>query len=376
MHILTLISYKVFPAQMGGQKGIADFYYYLSAYNKITILASNNNKLEDIPFESKYNCLFPQGKGIFNIFKLPFVLQLIRNKQIDIIIVEHSYWGWYGYLLRMITGKPFVIHSHNIEALRFKMQGRIYWRIYAWYEKKIHQLCNYQFFKCGDDAAHAYQYWYIPISKLTIIPYGTHLDAPPEPKYKKVARNLLLFRFNLTTDTCLLLFNGTLDYAPNREALEKIIHTIVPALKSCHFPFCLFICGKYLPEELQQQLDEHPEIHYLGYVDKFELIIAGVDALILPGIMATGVKTKMIEALGLDTTVITTQTGARGIYHDIDLKNLICIPDDDEKAFTQKIMSLNQSNNHSPKTFYERYYWGNVVKMAHVMLLKANGELY
>ncbi|MDE3126343.1 MAG: glycosyltransferase family 4 protein [Bacteroidota bacterium] len=374
MHILALISYKVFPAEMGGQKGIADFYHYLSTYDQITILASKNNALNDIPFVSKFNYMFPHGKGLLNLLKLPFVVQLIYKKKIDLIIVEHSYWGWYGYILRLITGVPFIIHSHNIEAFRFKMQGNKFWRFYGIYEKKIHQLCNYQFFKCADDADYAFHFWHIPYSKMVIIPYGTHFATTPETDYKINARNTLIHQFKISPNTFLLLFNGTLNYTPNKEALEKILQNIVPALKQANFLFCLLICGKNLPQKFKHQIEkQYPEIQYIGFVDNFNLIMAGVDALILPGMLATGIKTKIIEALALNTVVITTKTGARGIPDDTNLTNLICVNDKDGNAFNKEIISLQPSKCCTPQSFYNTFYWGNIAKMAHEMLLKING---
>lgn len=374
MNILALISYKVFPAQMGGQKGIADFYAYLSELDNIIIVASKNNQLSDIPFSKKYNFLFPHGKGILNILKLFFVLQLIRSEQIDVIVVEHSYWGWYGYLLHLISHKPFIIHSHNIEAERFKIQHRKYWKMYAWYEKWIHQLCSHQFFKCEEDAAYAMQHWNIRASESSIIRYGTHMSALPIVAEKKIARKQLVQQFNLPDNACLLLFNGTLNYVPNMEAQTIIANTLIPILRNFHFHFCVLMCGKKLPEEWLQQLAEYPEIHHLGFLENIDVVNAGVDALIHPGTIATGIKTKLVEALAQNTTVITTYAGARGIPPHITSTKLICVPDHDPMAFAKKIMELSHLADNTPNSFYAEFYWGNIAKQAHTILENVHGR--
>jgi len=66
---------------------------------------------------------------------------------VDIILIEHSYLGWLGILLRALTGKPFVIHSHNIEAQRFKIAGKFWWKLYEQYERFVHAKANHVFIK-------------------------------------------------------------------------------------------------------------------------------------------------------------------------------------------------------------------------------------
>ncbi|RTL52010.1 MAG: glycosyltransferase [Sphingobacteriales bacterium] len=373
MNVLALISYKVFPAQMGGQKGIAQFYEYLAKQDNVIIVAAKNNQLSDIPFPKKYNCLFPQGKGILNILKLFFVIKLIRRENIDVIVIEHSYWGWYGYLLHVLTKKPFIIHSHNIEAERFNIQKRKYWKIYELYEKWAHQRCSHNFFKCEEDAAYAVKQWNINPSKVTIIRYGTDVQSSPTAAEKQAARSQLIQQVNLPASACLLLFNGTLNYAPNVEVLTEITGSIIPILRKNKFNFSLIICGKMLPEEWLQKLTQYPEIHFLGFVENIAAINAGVDALIQPGSMGTGIKTKLVEALAQNTTVITTHNGARGIPQKIAQSKLILIPDYNPVAFAEKILQFNNSIDNIPNSFYHEFYWGNIAKQTHAVLENLHG---
>ena len=43
--VLGIISYKVFPAQMGGQKCVAEFYAHLSKLTQVTLVASKENEV-------------------------------------------------------------------------------------------------------------------------------------------------------------------------------------------------------------------------------------------------------------------------------------------------------------------------------------------
>ncbi|MFX9042769.1 hypothetical protein ABTN45_20340, partial [Acinetobacter baumannii] len=81
--------------------------------------------IENINF---YRFLFNHWKSIGNIFYVLRVAAIIKRHHIDIILIDHSYFGWMGICLQAITGKPFVIKSANIEYLRFKETNRPFWQ--------------------------------------------------------------------------------------------------------------------------------------------------------------------------------------------------------------------------------------------------------
>ncbi|HKB44226.1 MAG TPA: glycosyltransferase family 4 protein [Chitinophagaceae bacterium] len=75
-----------------------------------------------------------------------------------------------------------------------------------------------------------------------------------------------------------------------------------------------------------------------------------------------GIKTKMVEAIAFGTTVITTETGAAGIQKNICGNKLIIVPDNDWNAFAAAIVDNADKNEITPASYYEHYYWGNIVK--------------
>jgi len=97
--ILSLVSYRVFPAQMGGQKCVVDFYEHLSAQANIVLAVSKDNQ----PVNTKYTVepfLFNHWGGDFNLIYLFRLLKLIKAHQVAYIVVEHSYFGFLGLILR------------------------------------------------------------------------------------------------------------------------------------------------------------------------------------------------------------------------------------------------------------------------------------
>jgi hypothetical protein len=374
MRILAFVSYKVFPAEMGGQKGIVDFYKSLAHFDEIFIACAENNNWNDIPFEHKYNQLYVQGRGIANLIKVPALIQYIKRNNIQAIIIEHSYWGWLGYLLHIFTGLPYIIHSHNIEGFRFKLLNRSYWKLYLKYEKWMHQLCTYNFFKCEEDADYAIKHWKWHPSKLAIVRYGTFQQFPPSISVKNKARKAICSKYNIAENNCLLLFNGTLNYAPNIEALQNIIHYVIPLLRHKQFNFTLIICGTALPTFLKDAFEPIAEIKYIGYVRNIDEMNLGVDAFIHPGTMATGIKTKLVEALAQNTTVITTTSGSRVIPNNIAQEKLWIVADNDMNALAEAIILATKFNKETPNSFYKAFFWGNIAQNAHSILENLHGK--
>ena len=75
-----------------------------------------------------------------------------------------------------------------------------------------------------------------------------------------------------------------------------------------------------------------------------------------------GIKTKMVEAIAFGATVITTDSGAIGIHQNICGKKLVVVTDGDWKIFSESIIKNASNTDMTPPSYYEYYYWGNIVK--------------
>src|SRR5437763_13627419 len=123
--ILALVTYRIYPTLMGGQKGVALFYDALQKHVDVLMALSKNNAIENSKHQRKLlytNRLLP-----LNIFCIGVLKKLAINEQVQVLIAEHSYAGWIALLLKNRTGLPFIIHSHNLEGLRFRQMQRWWW---------------------------------------------------------------------------------------------------------------------------------------------------------------------------------------------------------------------------------------------------------
>ncbi|MBS1627322.1 MAG: glycosyltransferase family 4 protein [Bacteroidetes bacterium] len=365
MIVMGIISYKVFPANMGGQKGVAMFYEYLSKQTETILVTTKENKTANFSVINQYNFLFNHNWGWLNIFYINKLIYLIRQHKVDVVIIEHSYLGFLGILLKLFTRKPLVIHSHNIEAYRFKQANKFWWKFYEHYEKWIHAKSNHVFYKTLEDATYATTKWQLKNHAYSVIPFGTDLKTIPFNADKETCRNFICNEHNINPNDVIFLFNGTLDFEPNIHSIQIIINEITPLLIQSNFQYKIIICGNRLQENLLQQIKTCKNLIYAGFVNNINTYIKAANAFIVPSFLATGIKTKIIEALANNTLVIADVENIKGIDVSALNNKLISVETNNSKAFSEIMLKTKLlKNENTPQQFYTTYYWGNIINKA------------
>ncbi len=370
--ILGIISYKVWPAQMGGQKCAAGFYEYLSKQCEVTVLVSRENQQKDIPLKHAESFLFNHWWGPLNIIWLPSMLLLIKKRKITHIIIEHSYLGWLGWLLSKLSGKPLIVRSHNIESQRLRDRAEVWWGLYAWYERWVLRHVAHNFFVTEEDMQWAIAKWKIKADKASIASFGVTQQQPPSGDEKHGCRKFLETAHDIAPEEKVFLFNGTLDYLPNVDAIRIIISELVPRLnKYLNFRYCILICGNKLSEPWQRVLEEYENVIYAGFVDDIDIYYEGADCFIVPSSLGTGIKTKLIEALANNQMIISTHNGIKGLKTEHYLHKLIAVPDYDWDAFAEAMVNLpEKSLLKTPEAFFETFHWERITQQALAQLQK------
>ncbi len=346
---------------MGGQKGIALFYQYLSALLPVTVISTKNNEQ---PVNSRVQIM-----PVLNNSKLryadPFLFfklkKLIANKNCTHLILEHPYYGWLGILLKWFCDIKLVVHSHNIETLRFKSMGKCWWRIMWQYEKLVYKSSDLNFFITDEDREFAIKNFSLDATKCHTITYGFEISTMPLREEKQLARKTLQGLHQINDQEKILFFNGTLDYKPNLDAVEMILNHINPILlASKQFNYKIIICGKGLPsgyDELKNYASKN--IIYAGFVDDINIYFKGADIFINPVIEGGGIKTKLVEALGYNLSAVSTKSGSIGVPAKITGNKMYIIEDGNWQLFANAIYQADTSLNTAP-AFYDHFYWGNI----------------
>ena len=363
-NVVSLVPYKIFPAKLGGQKGIALFNEYFSVYHTLVAVTIKANEPSFASYKvinelsnSKFRYINP-----FYFFKLR---KIFHTNNITHLIIEHPYYGWLGLLLKWFCGTKLIVHSHNIESLRFKSLHKWWWRILWQYEYFVHRLADTGFCITEEDRQYMIKYFQINLKKLTVITYGIEQKCTPTMPERSEARLYLQDKFKISNNEVIYLFNGTLDYSPNLAALKIILDTINPLFILKGVPYKIIICGKNLPAELSE-LSAYSGLNiiYAGFVDDISVYFKGAHVFINPVSDGGGIKTKLVEALGYNLNVVSTPNGSIGVDHAVCNGKLLIAKEDDWVEFAEQMVKATQVVNNTPSEFFDFYYWDNIAKKA------------
>ena len=362
-NIFAIISYPFLPATTGGEISTLQILNYMGKVNKLKVYTVEPYKdvsKEHFDFEPIFGMPFKASRYL-NIFLLFKINKLIKAHQTDAIFFDQPFMGWMIPFLRLMTGKKVFLRSNNIEYLRFKSMGKSWWTLLYMYEKFVYKSTNLVIFVSDVDQAKAIAEFDLNPDKTLLTPYG--IPQQELPLIIPNAAQIIKQRHGIGLNQKLILFFATLNYQPNYEAVDFIIDEIYPLLKQTRTnDFCILICGKNLPKEIAEKMQNNPQIKYLGFVEDIETYIDAANVMVNPILSGGGVKTKAIDTLGRGQVVISTKTGAEGINPTVCGKNLRIAADGNWQAFTQLLnQQLDQPENDLPKAFFDTYSWSGII---------------
>ena len=363
--ILSLVPYKFLPPDMGGQKGIAFFNRYLAKKADLLCVSVQENDKTDGEGYLIKRILSNSRLRYINPFYFFTLSRIIRDKGITHLIIEHPYFGWLGILLKWFSKVKLVVHSHNIESLRFKSVDKWWWGILWNYERFTHRNADLNFFIHDDDRSYAIGNFKLASEKCATITYGFEYPGLPAAMEKTEARKLICDTHGIDPSEKILLFNGTLGYKPNLDALDVILQKINPQLLVIEgLKYRIIICGNKLPVKYAGLVNyKNENIIYAGFVSDINPYFKGADIFINPVVDGGGIKTKVVEALGYGLSVVSTQSGAIGIPKEVAGNNMRLVTDGDWESFSTEILSVNTDVS-TPKAFFDHFYWGNIADRA------------
>ncbi len=361
--VISIVSYPFLPAKVGGQKGIALFNKYFSLHHRLVCVTTQKNDPSAAEGYEVLNELSDSPTRYINPFYFFKLRRIIRDRQATHLILEHPYFGWLGILLKWFCGVKLVVHSHNIEGLRWKTLGKWWWRILWTYEKYTHRAASFNFFIHDDDRQYAISHFGLKPGSCLTVTYGIEWDHPPAKIEREKCAAELRRKYSIGDAEQILLFNGAFNYAPNLDALLTIIQTIDPLLSSQpDFKYRIIICGRDIPQDIAAQT--YSTILIAGFVEDIGLYFNGADIFINPISEGGGIKTKLVEALGHDLNAVSTMQGATGISTDWCNGKLLISDDGDWISFATLVIQASRIKAQIPVAYFEHFYWGFTAKRA------------
>jgi len=133
-----------------------------------------------------------------------------------------------------------------------------------------------------------------------------------------------------------LVFNGSLTYSANYDAMRWFLTDIYPLIKALQPKVYLTVTGSTDGVDLAAlPLDE--SVHLTGFVEDVRLPVAEAAVAIAPIRQGGGTRLKILEAMALGTPVVATSKGAEGL-DAADGEHLLLA--DTPPAFANALLSL------------------------------------
>ena len=357
--LLAIAPYSYLPVYSGGQKYIAGFYEHLAEHCELKVISTKNND----PRLARGYTLLPWLKNSFSRYFDPSlarrISEEIEREHYDAVIWEHPYYAWLAKKLKKKTGIRSILHTHNIEHLRFRSLGKWWWPLLRRYERGFFRDADLLLFITDEDKKFAIDDWKIDSGKCVEVPFGINIKEYPGDRDR--CREEVISRHGISPDESVLLFNGLLEYRPNLEALKSIVEHIHPRLRASGFRYRILVCGKGLPESWNK-LEDQDGITYAGFVENIETYFKAADVFLNPVMSGGGVKTKIVEAIAYGTTVVSTTTGATGVDPAICGQKLRITGDEDWEGFSEAVKDVAGTRMVTPKSYYEHYAWDAIMR--------------
>jgi glycosyltransferase involved in cell wall biosynthesis len=363
--VISMIPYPFLPANNGGQKAIALFSQYFSQHVHFIGVTVKNNENSQAGY--KTIPLFSASRLRYvNPLYITRICKIIRKEKATHLMLEHPYLGWMAIIIKCLTGIKLIIRSHNIEALRFKTTGKWWWKILWYYERLIHRKADINFFITAADCEYAINKYGIDDQKSLVVTFGIEWDQPPSAEEKRAAAINVRQHHSIPPEDCLLLFAGALKYKPNFDAYKIIRDEICPALNSIDFKYKMLICGGGLENESPSD----PNIILTGFVDDIHLYFKAADVFVNPVMDGGGIKTKVVEALGNNLTVVSTINGSIGIDKQLYREKLTIVEVDDWTVFAGHVKKACRKHSEIPEEFFFNFHWKHITAKAAKFIIK------
>lgn len=355
--ILSIAPYPFLPLRNGGHQAIAKLHHHLGIQCRDNVVSTDNNGENKFAFT--LHGYFPDKPlRYFPGYGVNTMLEIAEQNNCTHIICEHPYMALSAMTVAHRLHIPWFIRSHNIESERFRSLGKIWWPMLKKYEGYAMHKSDGVLFITSEDAQWAKDNFNLPDSKCHNIPFGTDLQAVPAGHSE--AKQQLAQSAGLNADIPWLYFLGALDYPPNEQAVKYILNEVQPRLKKAGLACEILIAGNGLDKDLVAQIEQTDNTHHMGFVDDLDIFLKACDVMLNPVMKGGGIKTKAVEALGYNKTVISSASGAAGLIPSVCGDKLLITPDFDWDGFVQHIAQATAHHSDIPALFYETYYHGNI----------------
>lgn len=386
MKILMLTPYLPYPPNSGGQIRTYNLLRNLSAEHTITLVSLYKNDAEKAHAQTLnefcknvYLCKRAEKPWTFsNIFKavfgpLPFLIvrnyskeaaetvsKLLKTESFDVIHAETFYVMphipktstpillveqtlEYRVYKHFIGKLPWYLH-HPLRLDTFKLK---FWERYYWERAQLVAAVS----QADAEAIHSLA----PNISPAIIPNGASDEMFVHKKFDVVKDN---------TET--LLFVGNFSWLQNTEAAKFLMDKVTPIVFSKDKKVRLIVAGQNIPSEFKKYENERVQFVDLNNAQNSFVhdLYSSATIFVAPIFGPGGTRLKILTSMASQTPVVTTATGAEGLYLEDNESVLLA---EDEMAFAEKVLQLLADSNlrvkiadNAYKTAQNHFSWSSI----------------
>lgn len=134
-----------------------------------------------------------------------------------------------------------------------------------------------------------------------------------------------------------LLFQGIMDWYPNRDAVAFFARTILPHIARQYSNVRFVIAGRNPPRDFVSGFSDIKNIEFTGTVPDIRPYLVAATVVIVPLRVGGGTRIKILEACAAGKAVVSTSIGAEGL----DLKdNVEILIADNPAEFARRVLEL------------------------------------
>lgn len=251
---------------------------------------------------------------------------ILNNDNYDIVILEGLFVTPYVNIIRKESNAKIILRAHNIES-----------DIWDGLSKN---KSNY------------FKKWYLNLLKNRLLDYeletlkkmdGIMCISDNDAKWMK-KRSIIETTnvpFTINTDKNIVLSNhlntifhiGSMDWRANQVGVSWFINEVLPIVINKKSDTTLHLAGRNMPDTFINKKTENIIIH--SEVDNAKEFMNKFNLMIVPLHNGSGIRIKILEAMALGKTIISTTVGASGIIYEDNVNILIA---DNKEDFAERII--------------------------------------
>jgi glycosyltransferase involved in cell wall biosynthesis len=209
-----------------------------------------------------------------------------------------------------------------------------------------------------------------PALRVQVVPNGVDLGewsrraAPGDPAVDA-----------LRAQGPLIVFDGSMDFRPNIDAVRWFCATCWPRIRVAHPGATFAIVGRN-PTAAVRALAALPGVRVTGAVPDTRPWVAGADVYVVPMRIGGGVRLKLLQALAMGCAIVSTRMGAEGIHLEGGRDLLLA---DTPADFADAVLALladppaRTALGHAARIAVAPYAWERIVPAFEAVLADSPG---